>query len=112
MTTRQEIITFCITFLATCEDYTFAEIPGKDNTAVMRRRANKKSFALIMNHDGELYLNLKCAPLEADFLRQAFEGVIPGRHFTTVQLQGFTRLLNLTMSPLSLSDIGHVMRAI
>jgi predicted DNA-binding protein (MmcQ/YjbR family) len=33
-----------------------------------------------MNHGGKLYLNLKCDPLEADFLRQAFEGVIPGWH--------------------------------
>lgn len=45
----------------------------------MRHTANQKSFALILQHNGQLYLNLKCDPLEADFLRQAFEGVIPER---------------------------------
>jgi len=46
----------------------------------MRHRANTKSFALIYERDGKLYVNLKCDPFEADFLRQAFEGVIPGWH--------------------------------
>lgn len=78
--TRQEIIDYCLTFPAAYEDYPFAEIPGEDNTTVMRHRANKKSFALIMNRGGKLYLNLKCDPLEADFLRQVFTGVIPGWH--------------------------------
>jgi len=78
--TRQEIIDHCLTFPAAYEDYPFSEIPGEGETAVMRHRANKKSFALIMRHNGQLYLNLKCDPLEADFLRQAFDGVIPGWH--------------------------------
>ncbi|MCL1917479.1 MAG: MmcQ/YjbR family DNA-binding protein [Peptococcaceae bacterium] len=29
---------------------------------------------------GELYLNLKCDPLEADFLRSVYESIIPGWH--------------------------------
>lgn len=78
--TRQEIIDFCLTFPAAYEDYPFAKMPGDGETTVMRHRTNKKSFALIMNHDGKLYLNLKCDPLEAGFLRQAFEGIIPGWH--------------------------------
>lgn len=78
--TRTEIIDFCLTFPAAYEDYPFAGIPGAGETTVMRHRANKKSFALMMNHHGQLYLNLKCDPLEAGFLRQAFEGVIPGWH--------------------------------
>lgn len=77
---RQELIDYCLTFPASYEDYPFAALPGEDNTTVMRHKTNKKSFALIMNHGGKLYLNLKCDPLEADFLRQAFEGVIPGWH--------------------------------
>jgi predicted DNA-binding protein (MmcQ/YjbR family) len=62
--TRQDIIDYCLTFPAAYEAYPFAAIPGEDNTTVMRHRANKKSFALIMNHDGKLYLNLKCDPLD------------------------------------------------
>ncbi|MDR2751336.1 MAG: MmcQ/YjbR family DNA-binding protein [Clostridiales bacterium] len=78
--TRQEIIDYCLTFPAAYEDYPFDEMPGEDSTTVMRHRTNKKSFALIMNHNGKLHLNLKCDPLEADFLRQAFKGVMPGWH--------------------------------
>jgi predicted DNA-binding protein (MmcQ/YjbR family) len=82
--TRQEIIDFCLTFPAAYEDYPFDELIDENATAVMRHRANKKSFALIMRHSGQLYINLKCDPLEADFLRQAFEGVIPGYHMNKV----------------------------
>jgi predicted DNA-binding protein (MmcQ/YjbR family) len=47
---------------------------------VMRHRTNKKSFALIYERNGRLCVNLKCDPLEADFLRQAFEGIAKGYH--------------------------------
>lgn len=76
---RQEIIDYCLTFPATYEDYPFSKLNG-DDTAVMRHWANKRSFALIINHHGKLYLNLKCDPLEAGLLRKAFEGVLPGWH--------------------------------
>jgi len=46
----------------------------------MRHRANKKSFALIYERNGKLCVNLKCEPLEAGFLRQAFAGVTPAYH--------------------------------
>ena len=46
----------------------------------MRHVKNKKIFALIMNHEGHLLVNLKCDPKEAVFLRQSFKGVIPGWH--------------------------------
>jgi predicted DNA-binding protein (MmcQ/YjbR family) len=79
--TRQEIIDYCLTFPAAYLDYPFDDgVTGETATAALRHRANKKIFALILWHNGELYLNLKCDPLEADFLRQAFEGVIPGWH--------------------------------
>jgi predicted DNA-binding protein (MmcQ/YjbR family) len=79
--TRQNIINYCLTFPAAYEDYPFDDgMTDEAATAVMRHRVNKKSFAMIMNHGGKLYLNLKCDPFEADFLRQAFEGVIPGWH--------------------------------
>jgi predicted DNA-binding protein (MmcQ/YjbR family) len=77
--TRQEIIGYCLTFPAAYEDYPFdAASPGA--WTVMRHRANKKSFALIYERNGKLCVNLKCDPLEADFLRRAFEGVARGYH--------------------------------
>ena len=78
--TRQELIDFCLTFPAAYEDYPFDISMSKNPTAVMRHKRNKKSFALIMRHNGELYLNLKCEPLEAEFLRSVYKSVIPGWH--------------------------------
>lgn len=80
MISRKQLIEYCLTLPQAYEDYPFDEIADDNATTVMRHGANKKSFALIMRHKGELYLNLKCEPLEADFLRQMYEGVIPGYH--------------------------------
>lgn len=80
MTTRQEIIAYCLTMPAAYEDYPFDEVMDENACTVMRHRQNKKSFAMIMRHGDDLYLNLKCDPFEADFLRQAFKSVIPGYH--------------------------------
>jgi len=87
--TRQDLIDYCLTFPAAYEDYPFDDVVDENATAVMRHRGNNKSFALIMRHGGKLYLNLKCDPFEADFLRQAFSAVIPGwymnhNHWNTV----------------------------
>lgn len=76
---RQNLIDLCLTFPDAYEDYPF-DNPAAAGTAVMRHSSNKKSFALIMRHNGKLYLNLKCDPFEADFLRQAYQAVIPGWH--------------------------------
>jgi predicted DNA-binding protein (MmcQ/YjbR family) len=78
--TRQDIIDYCLTFPAAYEDYPFERIENGKATAVMRHKGNKKSFALIMHHHVELYLNLKCNPLDGDFLRSAFKSIIPGWH--------------------------------
>jgi len=50
----------------------------------MRHRANKKSFALIYERQGKLFVNLKCEPLEADSLRQMFADVTPAYHMNKV----------------------------
>lgn len=77
---RQELIEFCLTFPSSYEDYPFDVVADENATAVMRHRGNNKSFALILRHNGKLYLNLKCEPFEAGILRQSFKGVIPGWH--------------------------------
>ena len=78
--TRQTLIDFCLTFPAAYEDYPFDDIADAGAWTVMRHRTNKKSFALIYERNGKLCINLKCEPLEADFLRQAFADVIPAYH--------------------------------
>lgn len=89
--TRQDIIAYCLTFPFAYEDYPFGRISAHGDTAVMRHRGNQKSFALLLWHDGQCYLNCKCDPIEAALLRQAYAGVIPGwhmnkRHWNTVLL--------------------------
>ena len=78
---RQEIIDYCLTFPAAYEDYPFGDLTTTDNPwTVMRHQVNKKGFAFIYERGGRLCINLKCEPFEADFLRQAFQDVIPGYH--------------------------------
>ena len=82
--TRREIIGFCLTFPAAYEDYPFDSIADAGAWSVMRHRTNKKSFALIYERNGKLCVNLKCDPIEADFLRQAFADVNPAYHMNKV----------------------------
>ncbi len=78
--TRRELIGYCLTFPAAYEDYPFDDIVDAGAWTVMRHHANKKSFALIYERNGKLCVNLKCEPLEAGFLRQAFADVAPAYH--------------------------------
>jgi len=80
MTTRQAIIDYCLTLPAAYEDYPFSDIKDIGIWTVMRHRTNKKTFAQIYERHGNLCVNLKCDPLEADFLRQMFADVTPGYH--------------------------------
>lgn len=78
--TRRELIEYCLAFPLAYEDYPFDNIADAGAWTVMRHKANKKSFALIYERNSKLCVNLKCDPFEADFLRQAFEGVKPAYH--------------------------------
>jgi len=82
--TRQELVEFCLSFPAAYEDYPFDDIADAGAWTVMRLRTNKKSFALIYERNGQLCVNLKCDPFEADFLRQVFANVRPGWHMNKV----------------------------
>jgi predicted DNA-binding protein (MmcQ/YjbR family) len=82
--TRPDLIDFCLTFPAAYEDYPFGDIDDPGAWTVMRHRANRKSFALIYERAGKLCVNLKCDPLEAVFLRQAFADVTPAYHMNKV----------------------------
>jgi len=91
--TRREHIDFCLTFPAAYEDYPFDNITDAGAWTVMRHRTNKKSFALIYERNGKLCVNLKCAPIEAAFLRQVYVDLTPAYHmnkdhWNTVTLGG------------------------
>ena len=80
MFTRQQLIDFCLGFPESYEDYPFSELTGPKLWTVMRHRVNKKGFAHIFEREDKLFINLKCDPLEADFLRSVFDEVTPAYH--------------------------------
>lgn len=82
--TRRELIDLCLTFPAAYEDYPFEPLAKGNQWTAMRHSGNKKTFAFVNELDGRLCVNLKCEPLEADFLRRAFVDVIPGFHMNKV----------------------------
>ena len=80
MMTRKKLINYCLSLPLVYEDYPFDEVANDKAWTVMRHKTNKKSFALIYKRNGKLCVNVKCAPIEAYFLRQAYTSVTPAYH--------------------------------
>lgn len=62
------------------------------STRIARHADTGKWFAAVMEREGAAFVNLKCEPLEASLLRQAFSGIRPGyhmnkQHWVSVYLQ-------------------------
>ena len=51
---RRELIDYCLTYPDAYEDYPFDPLPDENATAVIRHKKNRRSFALIMRHNGML----------------------------------------------------------
>ena len=47
---------------------------------IARHRDSGKWFAAILEHGGRDFVNLKCEPIEAEFLRSVYAGIEPGYH--------------------------------
>lgn len=73
---RQEAIEYCLTFSGAYEDYPFHD----PNWAVMRHGDNKKAFALIFEHGGKIWINVKAEPATGEFWRKVFPAVVPAYH--------------------------------
>lgn len=78
--TRKELIAYCLTLPGAYEDYPFEATAGGMVWTVMRHRENTKTFALLFERLGALWVNVKCEPKLAHVLRQTYEGVLPGYH--------------------------------
>lgn len=75
--TKEEYIEYCASIPGAVVDQPFEE----DFTSYIARHADtRRWFAAILEHNGRKFVNLKCEPLEADFLRSVFKGVEPGYH--------------------------------
>lgn len=75
--TKDEYLDFCKSIGGAELDCPFDE---DFESTVARHTVGRKWFALVMMYNGKWIVNLKCDPIEADFLRKAFEGVIPAYH--------------------------------
>lgn len=89
MTTREEVLEYCLSFPGTYQDAPFHD----NNWQLVRLRQNKKAFAFTYERDGVININVKVDPEWRDFWRQAYEAVIPAyhqnkEHWNTVILDG------------------------
>ncbi|MCM1330617.1 MAG: MmcQ/YjbR family DNA-binding protein [Ruminococcus sp.] len=78
--TREEYIEYCKTIAGASVDCPFEDAEA----TVARHSDTRKWFALVMEVGGRHMVNLKCEPMEADFLRGAYEGVTPAYHMNKV----------------------------
>lgn len=76
MKTREEALSFGLTFPDTYQDAPFHD----DNWQLIRYKGNKKAFLWTYERDDFINLNVKVKPDDAYFWRQAYESVIPGYH--------------------------------
>ena len=76
MDTREKALAFCNALPDVVEDYPFHD----SNWALMRHRNNRKTFACIYEHLGNIWINVKCDPEWRDFWRSAFSSVVPAYH--------------------------------
>ena len=75
--TKDRYIEFCKSIIGAAVDQ-----PFEDDflTFIARHSDSRKWFAAIMELDNRAFVNLKCAPMQADFFRNVYEGVIPAYH--------------------------------
>lgn len=78
--TREELIEYCLTYQEAVEDYPFED---RKNT-IMRHGSAGKWFAIIFEMEEKLCINLKCDPMQSDFLRSVYKEVIPAWHMNKV----------------------------
>ena len=74
---KEEIIKYCLTLENTYKDCPF---PDDFESVTMKQCKNKKWFALIMNVNNKLYLNVKTDPNYSDILRNTYDYKIPAYH--------------------------------
>ena len=89
MKTREEILTYGLSFPMTYQDAPFHD----PNWQLVRVKGSKKAFLWTYEKDGALHLNVKADPEWRDFWRNTYASVIPGyhqnkEHWNTIILDG------------------------
>ena len=89
MPSRAEVIALCQRLPDSYEDYPFDD----PNWTVMRHKTNRKTFALIFERQGHLWVNVKAEPGWGDFWKSTYLAVVPAyhmnkRHWVSIILDG------------------------
>lgn len=89
MTTRQEALSFGMTFKDVYQDTPFHD----PNWILVRYKKNKKAFLWTYEYEGQMRINIKVDPQWRDFWRETYAAVIPGyhqnkEHWNTIILDG------------------------
>ena len=89
MVTRADVIALCLRLPDSYEDYPFDD----PNWTVMRHKTNRKTFALIFERQGHLWVNVKAEPQWGDFWKSTYPAVVPAyhmnkRHWVSIILDG------------------------
>ena len=74
---KEEIIKYCLELEDTYKNCPF---PNDFEYVTMKHSKNKKWFALLMNVNNKLYLNVKTDPNYSDILRNTYDYIIPAYH--------------------------------
>lgn len=77
MMNKEDIINYCLSLENTYKDCPF---PDDFESITMKHKNNKKWFALIMNVNNKLYLNVKTNPEYTELLRNSYKYIIPAYH--------------------------------
>jgi len=75
--TKQKYLDFCREIPVVALDQPFNE---DFDTWIARHADTGKWFAAVLRHDGRDFVNLKCDPVESEFLQSVYRGVTPGYH--------------------------------
>ena len=89
MKTRNEVLTFGLSFPNTYQDAPFHD----ENWQLIRIKTNKKAFLWTYERNGNICINIKVDPEWRDLWRSTYASVLPGyhqnkEHWNTVILDG------------------------
>lgn len=78
---KQDYLDWCRDLPNTLVDQPFEE---DFSSWIVRHADTRKWFAAVLEHGGREFVNLKCDPIESEFLQSVYKGIFPGYHMNKV----------------------------
>ena len=79
MKTTNDVIEYCQTLPGI-----YVDNPFDETSTAIRHSGNKKMLLLMFYRNENLWVNLKCEPMKADFWRRVYTSVIPAYHMNKI----------------------------